>query len=96
MRVILISAVVATGLTACASSKQIPVEQAMAQCRDGVHHTVKPNISIGVGVGGGGKVRGGLGVGLSTDQVRRPNSQEEYENCVIAKSGEKPTRPLYE
>ena len=96
MRLMPIGMIAMMGLSACADPKPITVERAMAQCTDRARSAVKPDVNVGVGVGIGRKVRTGVGIGieLSSDYLKGRDPVEVYEECVVAKSGEKPTQPL--
>jgi len=85
---------VALGLSACADPKPMSVERAMAQCTEQARAATKPQVTVGVGTGRGGRVAGGIGVEISADYLNRRDPNEIYETCVVAKSGEKPTKPL--
>ncbi|KAB7616354.1 hypothetical protein F9L33_00290 [Amylibacter sp. SFDW26] len=84
------------GLTGCTKPEPITVERAMAICTERARDAVKPNVNVGVGVGIGKRVRTGVGIGieLSSDYLKGRDPEEVYEECVVAKSGEKPTQPL--
>lgn len=82
------------GVSACAVPKPISVERAMAICTDRARSAVKPDVNVGVGIGK--RVRTGVGIGmeLSSDYLKGRDPEDVYEECVVAKSGEKPTQPL--
>lgn len=96
MRVLILSLIAITGLSACAKPKPISVEQAMAQCTEKAAKSVKPNINVDVGIGVGHRVRTGVGIGieLTPDYLLGRDPHEVYETCVVAKSGEKPTKKM--
>jgi hypothetical protein len=80
------------GLAACAPAP-ISVQRAMAQCSDRARQAVAPSGRIVVGVGSGG-VRGGVSIGVTEDFLRGRDPVEVYNQCVLARSGQNPTRPL--
>jgi len=82
------------GVSACADTKPISVERAMALCKERAYKALKPDVRVGVGIGGGGHVRTGVGITLSSDYIQGRDPEEIYETCVVAKSGEEPTQPL--
>ncbi len=96
MRSVCIGVAATVGLTACTKPEPITVDRAMAICTDRARSAVKPDVNVGVGVGIGKRVRTGVGIGieLSSDYLKGRDPNEVYEECVVAKSGEKPTQPL--
>ncbi|MFK5997881.1 MAG: hypothetical protein QM492_07205 [Rhodobacterales bacterium] len=87
----------ATGLAACSKPAPMTVDRAMAECTLRAHSAVKPDVSVGLGVGTGGygtRVTGGIGIAVSGDYLRGSDPYKVYEDCVVAKSGVKPTQPL--
>ncbi len=96
MRNVYIGLATMVGISGCADPKPITVERAMAQCTDRARSAVKPDVNVGVGVGIGKRVSTGVGIGieLSSDYLKGRDPEDVYEECVVAKSGEKPTQPL--
>ena len=96
MRSVYIGLAAMAGLTGCTKPEPITVERAMAICTDRARSAVKPDVNVGVGVGIGKRVRTGVGIGieLSSDYLKGRDPEEVYEECVVSKSGEKPSEPL--
>lgn len=81
------------GLAACAP---VPVAQAERGCLDEARGARAPQTEVGFGVGSHG-VRGGfVQVGLSSDYIMGRDPAEVFNQCVQRRSGQMPSRPLYE
>lgn len=92
-RVLMALAPAMLGLAACAP---LPVDQAERICRDSARDALGPRTRAGFGVGSEG-VRGGfIEVGISSDYVMGRDPSQIFQECVQRRSGQMPTRPLYE
>ncbi|MDQ7776521.1 hypothetical protein [Paracoccus aminovorans] len=81
------------GLAACAP---IPVEQAERACLADARDATGPRTEMGIGVGSHG-VRGGfVQIGVSSDYIMGRDPSQVFQECVQRRSGQVPTRPLYE
>jgi hypothetical protein len=72
------------------------VQQAERECFDRARLAQAPRGMVKVGTTSEGKAAGGLSLSVSTDYVLGKDPSAVYETCVMAKSGEPPSRPLYE
>jgi len=85
----------AATLTAAACQAGVSVRLAEEQCAERARLADGIGGSVRAGVGSGG-VRGGATITI-TDDIFRTNPESAdivYENCVIQKTGQGPTRPL--
>lgn len=55
-----------------------------------------PTGEAGIGVGSGGRRGGHLEVNISSDWLLGKDPSAVYETCVMSKSGQAPSRPLYQ
>ncbi|MEZ5797941.1 MAG: hypothetical protein R3D63_10955 [Paracoccaceae bacterium] len=83
-------------LLALAACGPIPVQQAERECLDRARLAQQPRGMIKLGTTSQGKMSGGLSVGVSSDYILGKDPSAVYETCVMAKSGQAPTRPLYD
>ncbi len=83
-------------LSACAQPP-VPVEQAEKMCLGAAYESsAGPKTEVGFGVGNHG-IRGGyVSVGMSADSLMGRDPAEVYARCVMKRSGQMPTRPLYD
>lgn len=81
------------GLAACSP---VPVAQAERICLDDARAARSPQGEVGFGVGSGGFRGGYLSIGVSSDYIAGRDPSDVYNNCVMRRSGQMPTRPLYE
>lgn len=79
-------------LTACGP---IPLDQAERQCFDRARLAQQPRGELAVGVGSGGKAAGRFEVNVSSDFIMGRDPSAVYDSCVLQKSGQAPSRPLY-
>lgn len=88
------------GLAACAQPPQMPVAEAERYCSQNLSDpgggmTAQPRISIGIGTGGYSGA--GLGVDFTPDRsVASRDPEMIFYDCVRARSGQAPTKPLYQ
>lgn len=88
-RIILLAGVL---LSACGP---ISVQEAERQCFERARLAQQPRGEIAVGVGSNGRAAAGLELNVSSDYLMGRDPAAVYETCVISKSGEPPSRPLY-
>lgn len=81
------------GLAACGP---VPVAQAERTCLEAARDARGPRGEIGVGAGSGGFRGGYVSIGVSSDYLSGRDPSEVFDNCVRRRSGQMPTRPLYD
>ena len=81
------------GLQACAP---IPVERAERVCLDSARDARSPRTEMGVGFGSHGARGGYVSVGMSSDYIMGRDPSRVYQDCVLRRSGQMPTVPLYD
>ncbi|TAG24138.1 MAG: hypothetical protein EAZ40_06460 [Rhodobacterales bacterium] len=69
--------------------------EAERQCFDRARLAQQPRGEVAVGVGSGGRAVGGIELNVSSDFLLGRDPAAVYETCVVSKSGEPPSRPLY-
>ncbi|WP_272860246.1 hypothetical protein [Paracoccus stylophorae] len=78
----------------------VPVAQAEASCLRDAELAARPRGSVTMGVGAGrGGFTGGFGrveVDISSDYVAGRDPSDVFNRCVVRRSGQIPTRPLYD
>lgn len=79
-------------LTACGP---VSVEQAERECFQRARLAQQPRGEVGIGVTTDGGAVGVLELDVSSDYLMGRDPAAVYETCVMAKSGEPPSRPLY-
>lgn len=85
------------GLAACAPAPvQIPVAEAERVCMVQALDARAPRTQVGIGVGSHGYRGSFVSVDLSSDQILGRDPSQVFDQCVQRRSGQKPTRPLYE
>ena len=70
------------------------VAQAERECFQRARLTASPRGAVAVGVGSGGP-RFGLSLEVSSDYIQGRDPAAIYDACVMQKSGQPPSRPLY-
>ncbi len=80
-------------LTACGP---MTVQQAERECYERARLAQQPRGQVKIGGTSGGKLAGGLDLHVSSDYLTGKDPSAVYETCVMAKSGEPPSRPLYD
>lgn len=88
-RLLLLSLV---ALTACGP---ISVAEAERQCFERARLAQQPRGAITVGASSDGRKSAGLELNVSSDFLMGKDPSAVYESCVMQKSGEPPSRPLY-
>lgn len=87
------------GPLALAACGPIPVAQAERVCMEDAYLATGPRGSVGVGIGTGGGddfAFGGFEMRVSSDYIMGRDPAEVYATCVQRRSGQPPTRPLYD
>ena len=79
-------------LTACGP---MTVQQAERQCFDRARLAQQPRGSLSFGVGSNGAKAAELELNVSSDYLMGKDPSAVYDSCVMSKSGQPPTRPLY-
>ena len=74
----------------------VPVERAERECFDRARLAQQPRGTVKVGGTSTGNVAGGLELNVSSDYILGKDPSAVFETCVMAKSGQAPTRPLYD
>ena len=72
------------------------VQQAERECLARAQLAEKPRGMVKVGGTSAGKAAGGISLQVSTDYILGKDPSAIFETCVMSKSGEAPTRPLYD
>lgn len=72
----------------------IPVADAERQCLSRAYDASGPHGEVLVGVAGG-KPRSRVTLDISTDYLAGRDPSAVYDQCVLRKSGQPPSRPLY-
>jgi hypothetical protein len=85
----------ALGLLFIAACGPITVQEAERQCFERARLAQQPRGEVAVGVGSGGRAGGSVEVHISSDYIMGRDPAAVYETCVVSKSGEPPSRPLY-
>ncbi|NPD14061.1 hypothetical protein HOY34_02465 [Xinfangfangia sp. D13-10-4-6] len=96
MRYLAPFAVLALALAACGP---VPVHVAEEQCMKPARQARAPTGTAGIGIVSGPhgtRTRGDLELNISSDWLLRKDPSAVYETCVMAKSGQAPSRPLYQ
>ena len=86
----------ALGPVALAACGPVPLEQAERICMEDADLATGPRGSVGVGVGSGGRTFGSFEMSVSSDYVMGRDPADVYATCVQRRSGQPPSRPLYE
>ena len=74
----------------------IPVEQAERACVEQANLALHPRGTVGIGVNSDGQAVGTLDVTVSSDYLMGRDPAAVYNSCVKSRSGQFPTRPLYD
>lgn len=84
------------GVAGCTPAP-VPVAQAEKICLGAAYEAgAGPKTQVGVGVGNHGFRGGFVSVGISGDALMGRDPADVYARCVVQRSGQMPTRPLYE
>lgn len=69
-------------------------EQAERECLHQARLAEHPRGSVGLGIDSTGKVTPTLDVTISSDFLQGRDPSQVYDNCVVKRSGEMPSRPF--
>ncbi len=69
--------------------------EAERQCFERARLAQQPRGEIAVGVGSGGQKAAGVELNVSSDFLLGKDPAAVYETCVMAKTGQPPSQPLY-
>lgn len=83
-------------LLVLAACGPVSVAEAERQCYERARLAAQPRGMVSIGGTSTGRVIGGLELSVSSDYIAGKDPAAVYETCVISKSGEPPTRPLYD
>ena len=73
----------------------ISLAEAERQCFDRARLAQQPRGEVAVGMTSDGRAAGGLELTVTSDYLMGRDPAAVYDACVMAKSGEPPSRPLY-
>ena len=91
-RLLILPAILLTAtLAACGP---VSPELAARQCAERANAAAGPTGEASIGINNMGKVSTGFEIGVSSDYLKGRDPYAVYEDCVIAKSGQPPIRPL--
>lgn len=79
-------------LSACGP---VSLQQAERACFDRARLAQQPRGTLGVGVNSNGKTSGLLELQVSSDYLQGRDPSAVYDQCVLQKSGQPPSQPLY-
>jgi hypothetical protein len=71
------------------------VAEAERQCFERARLAQQPRGEVGFGVDSEGRAAGNVAVTITSDYILGRDPSAVYETCVMSKSGEPPSRPLY-
>jgi hypothetical protein len=71
------------------------VAQAERQCFERARLAAHPRGKVAIGTGSGGGVRFKGEISVSSDFLQGRDPSAIYDSCVVQKSGQPPSRPLY-
>ena len=74
----------------------VSVQQAERDCFERARLAQQPRGMVKLGGTSTGKVAGGLELNVSSDYLLGKDPSAVFETCVMARSGQAPTRPLYD
>lgn len=74
----------------------IPVADAERLCFDRARLAQQPRGEVAVGVTSDGGAASRIELDITSDYIMGRDPAVVFENCVVARSGQLPTRPLYE
>ncbi|PKP70380.1 MAG: hypothetical protein CVT82_06135 [Alphaproteobacteria bacterium HGW-Alphaproteobacteria-4] len=72
----------------------VPLQQAETECLEDARLAVQPRGEIGFGAGTGG-ASGFADITISSDYILGRDPSAVFDACVINKSGQRPSQPLY-
>ena len=83
-------------LVLLAACGPMSVQQAERECYDRARLAQQPRGTVRIGGTSTGRMAGGLDVSVSSDYLLGKDPAAVFETCVMAKSGQAPTRPVYD
>lgn len=72
----------------------VSLQQAERECLSQARLAQQPRGSVAVGIGSDGKPRTALDVTISSDFIQGRDPSQVYDNCVVRRSGQMPSRPF--
>lgn len=78
-------------LLACGPISQ---QQAERECLAQARLAQQPRGSVAVGIGSDGRARSAIDVTISSDFIQGRDPSQVYDNCVVRRSGQMPSRPF--
>ena len=72
----------------------VSLPQAERECLSQARLAQQPRGSIGLGIGSDGKARVVGGVTITSDYLQGSDPSQVYDNCVVRRSGQFPSRPF--
>lgn len=69
-------------------------ERAADLCEDRARAATGPTGEVGIGINNRGETRGSVEIGITSDYIRGRDPYVVYEECVRARTGQGPIRPL--
>lgn len=79
-------------LSACGP---VSLAEAERQCFERARLAQQPRGEVALGVGSGGRAVGAFEVEVTSDFLTGRDPSAVYETCVVSRSGQPPSRPLY-
>lgn len=73
----------------------IPLAQAERECFQRARLAQQPRGEVAVGIGSDGRTRTRFEATVTSDFLQGRDPSAVYDSCVVQKSGEFPSRPLY-
>ena len=73
----------------------VSLPQAERVCFERARLAQQPRGTVGLGVNSDGKVGGAFEVNVSSDFLQGRDPSAVYDQCVLQKSGQVPSQPLY-
>ncbi|WP_431300824.1 hypothetical protein [Tabrizicola sp. BL-A-41-H6] len=74
----------------------VTLQEAERQCFERARLAQQPRGEVAFGVGSGGRTAAEAELTVTSDYLMRRDPSAVYESCVVSKSGELPSRPLYD
>ncbi|MBW6507018.1 MAG: hypothetical protein K0B00_09735 [Rhodobacteraceae bacterium] len=72
----------------------MPLQQAETECLEDARLAVQPRGEVGIGAGTGG-ASGFANITISSDFLLGRDPSAVFDACVVNKSGQRPSQPLY-
>ncbi len=82
-------------LSLLAACGPMSMAEAERQCFERARLASKPRGEVGFGVASGGRKAAGIELEISSDYLLGKDPSAVYESCVMSKTGQAPSRPLY-